>query len=154
MMPCTLSTHHYLTYCPTNCLKWVCHKHFVDAYYLFFTNTISTVIANGVKSRMIWPAPRILPRHHLWPPLFNIYLNHLPIKFTAQSGSHMALFLVVMLAYADNIKVLARSYEEACRITKFIIDECSEIGLTIHAYAAFLYKCFLLNEQWLSWHRR
>jgi len=52
----------------------------------------------------------------------------------------MALLLVVILAYADDIKEFARTYEEACRMTRFIIDECAEIGLTIRAS-----KCAVLS---------
>jgi len=71
----------------------------------------------------------------LSPPLSNrFYLNRLLIKSTAQFGSHMTLLLVVILAHADDIKVFARTYEEACRMTRFIIDECEEIGLTIRAF--------------------
>jgi len=79
-------------------------------HYLFFTNLTSTMIANGVKSRLIARRRGLFQGTILSPPLFNIYLNRLLIKFTAQFGSHMALLLVVILAYADDIKVFVRSY--------------------------------------------
>jgi len=54
----------------------------------------------------------------------------------------MSLVLVVILAYADDLKVFARSYEEACRMTRFITDECALIGLTIRAA-----KCAVLSGE-------
>jgi len=53
----------------------------------------------------------------------------------------MSLLLVVILAYADDIKVFATSYDEACRMTKFILQECSMLGLTIRAS-----KCAVLSQ--------
>jgi len=79
---------------------------------LFFTNLTSTMIANGAKSRMIGRRRGLFQGTIPSRTLFNIYLNRLLIKFTAQSGSPMVLLLVVILAYADDIKVFARSYEE------------------------------------------
>jgi len=110
-------------------------------HHLFFTNLTSTMIANGVESRLIGRRRGLFQGTILSLPLFNIYLNRLLITFTAQFGSHMALFLVVLLAYADDIKAFARTYEEACRVTRFIIDECAEIGLTIRAS-----RCAVLPE--------
>jgi len=52
-----------------------------------------------------------------------------------------ALILVVILAYADDLRVFARSYEDACRMTRFIIEEYASIGLTIRAS-----KCAVLSE--------
>jgi len=52
----------------------------------------------------------------------------------------MGLLLVVILAFADDIKVFARCYDEACDMTQFIVEECAEIGLTIRAA-----KCAVLS---------
>jgi len=110
-------------------------------HYLFFTKLTSTIVANGIKSRLIDPSRGLFQGTVLSPPLFNIYLNRLLIKFTAQFGSHMSLVLVVILAYADDLKVFARSYEEACRMTEFITNGCTEVGLTIRAS-----KCAILSQ--------
>jgi len=53
----------------------------------------------------------------------------------------MSLLLVVILAYADDIKIFAKSYDEACQMTRFILQECSSIGLTIRAS-----KCAVLSK--------
>jgi len=110
-------------------------------HYLFFTKLTSTIVANGVKSRLIEWSRGLFQGTVLFTPLFNIYLNRLLIKFTAEFGSHMSLVLVVILAYADDLKVFARSYEEACRMTKFITSECAAIRLTIRAS-----KCAVLSQ--------
>jgi len=108
---------------------------------LFFTKLTSTIVANGVKLRLIDRSRGLFHGTVLSPPLSNIYLNRLLIKFTAGFGSHMSLVLVVILAYADDLKVFARSYEEACRMTRFIAGECAAIGLTIRAS-----KCAILSQ--------
>jgi hypothetical protein len=111
-------------------------------HYLFFCNLTSTMVANGRKSRKISRSRGLFQGTVLSPPLFNIYINRLLINFSAKFGSHMSMVLVVILAYADDLKVFARSYEEACSMTQYIADECSTIGLTIRPS-----KCAVLSTE-------
>jgi len=110
-------------------------------HYLFFCSLTSTLIENGSTSRMIGRWQGLFQVTVLAPPLFNVYLNRLLCRFSQQFGSHMSLLLVAILAYADEIMVFATSYDEASRMTRLILQECSLLGLTIRAS-----KCAVLSQ--------
>jgi len=110
-------------------------------HYLFFCSLTSTLIANGRKSWMIGRRRGLFQGTVLAPPPFNVYLNRLLCRFSQGFGSHMSLLLVIILAYADDIKIFATSYDEACRMTRFILQACSLLGLRIRAS-----KCAVLSH--------
>jgi hypothetical protein len=114
-------------------------------HFLFFCSLTSKMIANGRKSRLFTRSRGLFQGTILSPTLFNIYINRILKRFIAKFGRHMAHLLVVILAYADDMKIFARCYDEACQMVRFLDYECSKIGLTIRPK-----KCTILSSEFCT----